>query len=654
MAGLILSLIQWTLKMSMLDQDRITDLLFKNVKCYLCLEEFNDPRLLDCYHSFCLDCLNGYLEIFDEDFIECPLCDKKTERPTDAGELKKNIYLQLNETEIGVSCSICGEDEFARSHCIECNQDFCRGCIKSHGGITATREHHLMNIDKDNPSGTVLRDLYCKIHSEENLNYFCVECQHLICKHCNLTAHKTHTSKHVSEVATTLRKKLEANTESEEHKNYLMWLAERRETFSKEIDNCRRSEKQSIQDIIDRADEVIAILTEIKQIMIKKAGDITLKKKNPLKEKMFKFEKQLRSFSEILLHSRNLHKQADDLEIVVSSLKITKIIDSLKKQKDHLDFEIGGYSVFKPGSATTDQILPYFGDVLIGDEMHQGTKKKMYDFITEQNETVLSMLPLADQRTWVVESGGKFKLYDTSGRIHRQLKLGFHADDVFATNEHIIVSGNSSKTVQVFDLTLNELTSIKMDLCSRGIAFDPIDKSIYTCLTEKNAFFDHDPIHNNKIVRIMPKGKRYEIPDILIFSGNPTVEYPARIAITTNGCVAVSDWKRNCVIILNKSGYIESEHFYVAGDDITDKLCPRGICTDNYGNVYIADYNNNRILKLHEKINEVKVVLNAKDGIEKPWAVAFGEDGLLWVGSKTGKIIVHYFKQPDHSLYKTR
>jgi tripartite motif-containing protein 33 len=121
------------------------------------------------------------------------------------------------------------------------------------------------------------RDLYCKIHSEENLNYFCVECEHLICKHCNLTTHKTHTSKHVSEVATSLRKKLKANTESEEHKNYLMWLAERRETFSKEIDNCRRSEKHSIQDIIDRADEVIAILTEIKQIMIKKAGDITLR-----------------------------------------------------------------------------------------------------------------------------------------------------------------------------------------------------------------------------------------------------------------------------------------------------------------------------------------------------------------------------------------
>jgi hypothetical protein len=48
--------------------------------------------------------LNGYLEIFDEDFIECPLCDEKTERPMHAGKLKKNIYLQLNETEIGVSC----------------------------------------------------------------------------------------------------------------------------------------------------------------------------------------------------------------------------------------------------------------------------------------------------------------------------------------------------------------------------------------------------------------------------------------------------------------------------------------------------------------------------------------------------------------------
>lgn len=56
---------------------------------------------------------------------------------------------------------------------------------------------------------------------------------------------------------------------------------------------------------------------------------------------------------------------------------------------------------------------------------------------------------------------------------------------------------------------------------------------VYICMTEKNAFFDHDATHNNKVVKTMTgENKRWELPDILEFSAHPTVEYPARVVIT--------------------------------------------------------------------------------------------------------------------------
>lgn len=636
-------------------RDRVTELLLKNVKCFLCLEPFKDPRLLDCCHSFCLDCLEAYTETFEETHIECPLCDKKTERPKKVKDLKKNIYIDFSAVKFGTHCSICGEREFAKSHCIECDQDFCRSCIRSHGGITTTREHHLVDFDKQRKPGRVSRDLFCKVHPEEKMVYYCVECNQLICKHCNLTAHKNHASKHASEVASKLRNKLKRKSEHREHKNYLVWLAERREMFNNEIERNRKCEKRTVKKVTEMTDSVIAIVEEIKNILLKRTRDITKKQIQPLKQKMEVFEKYILSFAELLLHSRNLYEKADDIEIVNTCDHLTRSLESLKHEKDDAQFKLSHiyeYPVFKPGKATADQLLPFFGDVHVGDGLDDETNLTIYDFYTEKSTTILSMIPLEDERLWVIDGEGDMKLYDSSGRVHKQVSVGIQADDIISTEQHIIISGNASKMVKVFDRDIKEVASINTELCCRGVAVDRNDDSIYVCLTEKNAFFDHDSTHSNKIVRIMPTGARYEISDIQIYAGNPTVEYPARIVIKNDGLVAVSDWKRNCLTILNKVGYVEKQYFFAGIDNKKDKICPRGICTDQNGSLYLADYMNSRILKMRDNDYELHEVLTTNDGINKPWSIAISRDGLLWIGSKDGKISVHYFKQPDHAFYE--
>lgn len=634
-----------------MSDDKVIDLLLKNVRCYLCLEQFDDPRILECHHSFCLSCLEGYFDTFDGP-IECPLCEERTDRPKRARHLPKNIFLGVTDDKISAWCSICGEEEEARAYCVECQQNFCRSCIKSHGGITATREHHLVTLDQNQKLGKVHRDLYCKIHTDEKLIYFCVECKKIVCKHCNLTTHKNHDSKHASEVADDLRSNLKSTTENVEHQNYLMWLAERRETFSYEVEKCRKVEKHCVQDIIDRADEIIKMVNEIKTILITKTKNITKDKLQPLKENTKTFEKIISSYSELLLHARNIHSRADDFEIVNSSRDLINAMADIKQRKSIPSLIFGKQPVFKPGKVTIDQLLPFYGDVLLGDNLTNGSSsKKVFEFRVQENSTVLAMIPHEDQRIWVVEGGGHFKLYDSSGKVHQKKKMDIHADDAFETKGHFIISGNSSKKVKVFDKTLKEISSFSFELCCRGIAVGTMDTSIYTCLTEKNAFFDHDPIHKNKIVRIMPEGGRKETPDFLSFAGNPTVEYPARITVLEGGLIAVSDWKQNCITILNKAGYVEHLHLFVGKPDERSKFCPRGICKDNDSNLYVADYDNDRILKLKKPGEFLVEVLNYRDGISKPWSLACGKDGLLWVGGKSGKISTFYFKQPEQTLY---
>lgn len=76
-------------------------------------------------------------------------------------------------------------------------------------------------------------------------------------------------------------------------------------------------------------------------------------------------------------------------------------------------------------------------------------------------------------------------------------------------------------------------------------------------MIEKNVFFDYDVIYNNKVVKIMiGENKRWELFDILEFFVYLIVEYLVRVVLIKNLFIVIFDWKRECVIVLNLSGYI--------------------------------------------------------------------------------------------------
>lgn len=94
--------------------------------------------------------------------------------------------------------------------------------------------------------------------------------------------------------------------------------------------------------------------------------------------------------------------------------------------------------------------------------------------------------------------------------------------------------------------------------------------------------------------------------------------------------------------MLNPSGHIQAE-YYGLKKNAENYFNPRGLCSDpDNGYIYVTDYNNSRIMRLDESGNMFDVVLNKSDKIFKPWSVAIGQDGVLWVGSRNGKMSVYH------------
>ena len=77
-------------------QDEVDKLL----ECSVCLEQFKEPKMLKCFHSFCLDpCLKNMANYHPQAAAEnkysvvCAICRKKS-TVDDLSNFPNNLYLQ--------------------------------------------------------------------------------------------------------------------------------------------------------------------------------------------------------------------------------------------------------------------------------------------------------------------------------------------------------------------------------------------------------------------------------------------------------------------------------------------------------------------------------------------------------------------------------
>ena len=121
--------------------------------CGVCSKPYNDPRILSCLHSFCLQCLHHEIEKSgSQQMFQCPICEQNTSIPVGGA----NVGL---------------DQEGARQ-------------------LHATMR----------PG-----DHYCSQpnHEDNKLNFYCETCSLPVCLHCTRVTHKSHSVKGISTLAKT-------------------------------------------------------------------------------------------------------------------------------------------------------------------------------------------------------------------------------------------------------------------------------------------------------------------------------------------------------------------------------------------------------------------------------------------------------------------
>ena len=108
----------------------------EELSCSICFNIFNEPKVLDCQHIYCMQCLDKLVD--NQATIKCPECRQFTTVPQGGlTNLKSNPHLKSmieickEVMEKGISISMCKAHEGERLNffCVTCETSVCRDCL---------------------------------------------------------------------------------------------------------------------------------------------------------------------------------------------------------------------------------------------------------------------------------------------------------------------------------------------------------------------------------------------------------------------------------------------------------------------------------------------------------------------------------------------
>eukprot|EP00731_Ephydatia_muelleri_P034027 Em0045g12a len=279
--------------------------------CGVCSKPYNDPRILSCLHSFCLQCLHHEIEKSgSQQMFQCPICEQNTNIPVGgASVLPQNLHLGFEVEVAGymskmtsnsdVACDQCaeGSSDPAVVFCCACHHFLCAFCLEHHKRNRMWSKHKIVGLDQEGARQlhTTMkpRDHYCSQpnHEDNKLNFYCETCSLLVCLHCTTGTHKSHSVKEISTVAKT--QQMEMTGALEDAKEVVTKLTGAIDENKRIIEQVEISKRNAFLAINQTFEILQQTLEERKKTLLSELEAITLSKSTALTLQKEQFEKMV-------------------------------------------------------------------------------------------------------------------------------------------------------------------------------------------------------------------------------------------------------------------------------------------------------------------------------------------------------------------------
>ena len=307
---------------------------FQHITCGVCSKPYNDPRILSCLHSFCLQCLHHEIEKSgSQQMFQCPICEQNTSIPVGgASVLPQNLHLGFEVEVAGyiskmtsnsdVACDQCaeGSSDPAVVFCCACHHFLCAFCLEHHKRNRIWSKHNMVGLDQEGARQlhTTMkpRDHYCSqpSHEDNKLNFYCETCSLLVCLHCTTVTHKSHTVKEISTIAKTHQ--MEMAGALEEAKVVVTKLTGAINENNRMIEQVEISKRNAFLAINQAFETLQQTLEERKKTLLSELEAISLSKTTALTLQKEQFEKMVGDISHYTDMASQILQTHTDHEIV--------------------------------------------------------------------------------------------------------------------------------------------------------------------------------------------------------------------------------------------------------------------------------------------------------------------------------------------------
>lgn len=375
--------------------DGFVETAFKELaECSICCEIFVEPKMLPCFHTFCVKCLSDYgKDKKPGEMLSCPICRHEFEVPSGGySTMRGNFFVNrikdlYQAVQLGASgqtvvlCEACGfgndgetKSEDVENFCVECRQKMCAKCCTMHKQFAICRTHKIVPLKPGDDSS--IKDLLkertspCEVHPNERVQLYCLGCKSAICLLCYALKHNGHNCESIEAVAERERQCIDQELEVvskriEEIKKLENSVELLKTELGKSVGVAQSSVQNTVAEIIDlfvnHQSNAIDELNMKKQLKEKEL----IEKINELQttrcqlESFYQFSRMLMengNNAEVARYSSDTHQKAKNLvEIVVSKIpakheveinfKKSEFLTKLNKESKNL---IGDFSVSLP------------------------------------------------------------------------------------------------------------------------------------------------------------------------------------------------------------------------------------------------------------------------------------------------------------------
>ena len=552
--------------------------LREEVSCSVCSDLFTDPKHLSCLHSFCLKCLQQWYETCGGgEAIKCPKCQTFSRVPAsgDLKDLPTSFYLNglidvlaIKECKTTqVKCGNCDKKRSEVSYCFQCCIFYCDQCVAAHNILRRNREHRVLAIkdfqDKDFED-VLNRPVFCsrQDHQEEELKYYCKECETTLCQTCFALDHGGHALKLIKEEAET--QKVEIKSVIEMHRKKLE--AKMREVTQLDEDYAKMIQQNEIvkRDAQRFADNVIKSIQAKLQNIITTVENQTKKSLESLTAKRSEIQYQINIIESSLEEADKLLKRSTTAEIV----QLKKSLPTIFHGVDQIE-----PNVYHPSSQ----------EALVFVE-----NQKIHDIVNI--EEIGSVLKEAN-RTKPIESVVKGQGLK-EGTVARKAQLNLITRNVERKQWY---DERNRVTIEMKDEQEREcMTEVRIDDNKDGIyniSYYPTVQGTFKLLVKVNG----EHIVGSPFTVIV---KPFHVQPVRSFgrlgSGDGVFQAPLGVAVNDRDEIVVADQFNHRVQVFDSGGaFLRS--FGHKGKNDGEFNNPFGIAIDKDRNIFVAEYSNHRV-----------------------------------------------------------